>query len=304
MLWADSDTRTGYMSPVELQRRITILVRRSLTEKPKLSNSTLTGLSPGNMTVSLCSRDAEGDAGKRPAAGRARGAAGGLPSLSPRSKQLGPLGSRFWALADEFSDEEGQGAAELEVGSAASEISSPSRSKPAQRTLADFLGEEWSGVFPAGCRSSGDVSTLVSAAVQAGEMFPQPPCLASSPALRDPVSWAVGDFPPLPRSVALAGAAASSQVLVGSLPVPLLGCSPVTSSSPPAARSAPSGPRVGDAGDVASSLPSVPLGVVAPTSQCPLPVVSASADTLPGPAHVSQVGICARPGPSVQPPYK
>jgi hypothetical protein len=256
------------------------------------------------MTVSLCSRDAEGDAGKRPAAGRARGAAGGCSSLSPRSKLLGPLGSRFWALADEFSDEEGQDAAELEVGSAASEFSFPSRSKPAQRTLADFLGEEWSGVILAGCQRSGDVSSLVPAVDQAGEMFSHPPCLESSPALRDPVSWAVGDFPPLPRPVALAGAAASSQVLVGSLPMPLLGCSPVTSSFSPASRRAPSGPRVGDEGDVASSLPSVSVGVVDPSSQCPLRFVSASADTLPGPAHVPQVGLCARSGPSTQLPYK
>jgi hypothetical protein len=135
------------------------------------------------MTVSLCSRDAEGDAGKRPAAGRARGATGGCSSLSPRSKLLGPLGSRFWALADEFSDEEEQDAAELEVGSAASEASSPSRSKPAQRTLADFLGEEWSGVISAGCRRSGEVTSLVSVAAQAGEMFTHLPCLESSPAL-------------------------------------------------------------------------------------------------------------------------
>jgi hypothetical protein len=116
------------------------------------------------MAVPLCSRDAEGDAGKWLTAGRARGAAGGCSSLSPRSKFLGPLGSRFWALADEFSDEEEQVAAELEVGSVASEASFPSRSKPAQRTLADFLGEEWSGVASAGCRRSGEVSSLVSAA--------------------------------------------------------------------------------------------------------------------------------------------
>jgi hypothetical protein len=162
------------------------------------------------MTVALSSRDAEGDAGKWSVAGRARGAAGGFSSLSPRSKLLGPLGSRFWALAAEFFDDEGQDAAELEVSSAASEISFPSRSKPAQRTLADFLGEEWSGVSPAGRRRAGDVSSLVSAASQPGEMFSHPPCLESSPARRDPVSWAVGDFPPLSHPGALAGAAASS----------------------------------------------------------------------------------------------
>jgi hypothetical protein len=244
------------------------------------------------MTVSLCSRDAGGDAGKRPTAGRARGAAGGCSSLSPRSKLRGTLGSRFWALAEESSDEEVQDATELEGGSAASEASSPSRSKPAQWTLADFLGEEWSGGPPAGCRRSGVVSSLDSAATQAGERSILRPCLESSLELRDPVSWSVGDFPPLPRPVVLAGAAASSQVLVGSVSVPLQGSPPTAPCPSPAARIAASGPSVGVAGDVASSLPSVSLGVVDPPSQSVARSLSASADTLLGPAHDPPVRLC------------
>jgi hypothetical protein len=92
------------------------------------------------MTVVLCSR--EGDAGKRPVTGRSGGVAGGALPLVPRPDLLGPLVSRFWALADEVSDAEEQGDAELEVGSVAAELSSSPRSTPAQRTLADFLGEE------------------------------------------------------------------------------------------------------------------------------------------------------------------
>jgi hypothetical protein len=166
------------------------------------------------------------------------------------------------------------------------------------------LGEEWCGVASAGCRRSGGVASRVSAAAQAGERFGPLPFSESSPDLRDPVSWSVGDFPPLPRSVVLAGAAASPQVLVGSLSVPLQGCPPVASCPSPAARRAPSGPRVGDAGDVASSLPSVSLGLVDPPSQCPARSVSASAVILPGPAHGPQVGLCVRSGPSNPLPYK
>jgi hypothetical protein len=63
--------------------------------------------------------------GKRPVSGRSRGVAGGaLPHL-PRPDLLGPLGSRFWALADEVSDAEEQGDDEFAVGSAAAKLSSP-----------------------------------------------------------------------------------------------------------------------------------------------------------------------------------
>jgi hypothetical protein len=66
------------------------------------------------MTIALGSRDAEGDAGKRPVAGRSRGVAGGAPPPHAHSSQLGPLGSRFWALAEEDSDAEEEIVSKLE----------------------------------------------------------------------------------------------------------------------------------------------------------------------------------------------
>jgi hypothetical protein len=223
----------------------------------------------GKMTVVLCSRDAEGDAGKRPVAGRARGAAGGVLSPFPRLELLGPLGSRFWAFAEEFSDAEEQGDVKLEVGSVATESSSPPRSNPAQRTLADFLGKEWCVVPPAGRRRSGGVVSLDSEAVPTGERSAPLPSAESPPDLCEPVSWSAVDFPPLHRSVVQVGVAASPQVLVGSVSVPLQVFLPAASRSSPVARRSPSGPRVGDEGDVALPQPSVSLGVVVPPSQSP-----------------------------------
>jgi hypothetical protein len=222
------------------------------------------------MTVVLCSRDVEGDAGKRPVAGRSRGVAGGALPLLPRPDLLGPLGSRFWALADEFSDEEEQGDAELEVGSVAAELSSSPRSTPAQRTLAHFLGKEWCVVPPAGRRRTGGVVDLRSEKVSAGGRTAPLPSVESSPDLRDPVSWSAVDFPPLRRPAAQVCASASPQVLVGSVSVSLQVSSPAASRRSPAARRSPSGPRVGDEGDVALPQPSVSLGVVDPPSQCPV----------------------------------
>jgi hypothetical protein len=154
------------------------------------------------MTVVLCSRDAEGDAGKQPVVGQSRGVAiGALPPL-PRPDLLGPLGSRFWVLADEVSDAEEQGDAELEVGSMAAELSSSPKSTPAQWTLADFLGEEWCVVPPAGRRRTGGFDGLRSERVLASGRTLPLPSMESSPDLRDPVSWSAVDFPPLRRPAA------------------------------------------------------------------------------------------------------
>jgi hypothetical protein len=149
------------------------------------------------MTVVLCSRDAEGDAGKWPVADRSRGVVGGILPPFPRPELLGLLGSRFWAFASEFSDAEEQGDAEIEVGSVATEWSSPPRSNLAQWMLADFLGEEWCVVPPAGRRRPGGGAALDSEVVSAGERYAPPPCAENPPDMRAPVSWSAVDFPPL-----------------------------------------------------------------------------------------------------------
>jgi hypothetical protein len=93
-------------------------------------------------------------------------------------------------------------------------------------------------------------------------------------------------------------------VLVGSVSIPLQVFSPAASRSSPAAQRFPSGPRVGDEGDVALLQPSVSLGVVDPPNQCQsLPSPDPVRD-LPGLAHVSQVGQSARSDPCNPLPYK
>jgi hypothetical protein len=144
------------------------------------------------MTVVLGSRDVEGDAGNRPVSGRSRGVAGGAWSHPARSALLGPLGSRFWALVDEDSDAEEQGGAELEVRAVAAGFSPP-RSPPGQQMLADFLGEEWCVVPPAGHRSSGCGTGFSSESAPTSGVAVAQPNVEISPDLRAPAALSTED---------------------------------------------------------------------------------------------------------------
>jgi hypothetical protein len=212
----------------------------------------------GDMTVVPGSRDAEGDAGKRPIFGRSRGVAGGAWPHPSRSALLGPLGSRFWALAEEDSDAEEEAVAELEGRADPVGFSSP-RFPPTQRTL----GEEWCVVQPAGRRSSGTgpESVLVSGAAGA------PPSEEISSDLHASAGLSDADFPPLGRSAIHVSSVASPQVLVGSVSILLQDSLPLAARRSLVVRRSPPLPGVGDEGDVALSQPRV-FGGVDPSRQC------------------------------------
>jgi hypothetical protein len=252
------------------------------------------------MTVALGYRDAVGNAGKRPVSGRSRGVAGGAPPLPARSAQLGPLGSRFWALSEEDSDAEEEVVSELDGRADPGRFSSP-RSPPTQRTLDDFLGEEWFVVQPAGRRRSGVGSEGApvsgSAAAPTSEEISSDLCVPAVPS--------DADFPPLGRSAIPVGTAVPTpQVLVGSVSISLQGTSLFSAGRPPAARMDPVLPGVWDEGVVAHSQSRDPGGMVDPPRQCLAEAVPVYVGVARGPVQVAQSGPLPRPGPFVPQLYK